>query len=112
MTLRVTHSRCIRFITLLIPLFMVFVGMRVPDFSRPHKPKPMRRAILDNKSARSIEQSIVKIAVDPFITTPLNLVFLSSDKFVPEALPKHLSVSLLLLSLLPSRAPPLVSPFA
>lgn len=112
MSMFAKHSRGIRFITIMIPLFMVFIGMRVPDFSRPHKPKPMRRAVLDNTSARTIEQSVAKVDVDPVITSPLTLVFLSTAEYPPEVPPIHTSLPLLLLSLLSPRAPPVSNPLA
>jgi hypothetical protein len=112
MSMFAKHSRCIRFITLLIPLFLVCVGTRVPDFSRPHKPKPLRRAVLDKSSARTIAQSVVKVAVDPVITNHPTLALLSAVDFLPEVHPIYLPVPLLSLSPLPPRAPPVSSPLA
>ena len=106
------HSCCIRFIVLLIPLFLVFVGMRVPDFSRPHKPKPMRRAVLDKTPVRTVLQSIVKIHIDPVIATPLIIVFAPAEEYSPEAPPIRSSVPLLALNPLPPRAPPAFYPNA
>ena len=94
----------------MVPLFLVFVGMRVPDLSRPHKPKPMRRAVLENTSARSIVQSVVKNNLDPVITNLPTLVFLATEEYIPEAQPIYLSVPLLSLSPFPPRAPPVISP--
>jgi len=101
------HSRYIRFLTFMIPLFLVCVGMRVPDFSRPHKPKPIRRAVLD-KTTRTIAQSVVKYDVDPVLATYPPLVFLSAVDISPEATPLYLPVPLLSLSPLPPRAPPVL----
>jgi len=112
MSMFAKHSRCIRFITFMIPLFLVFVGMRVPDFSRPHKPKPMRRAVLENTSARTIVQSVVKIDVDPVIANLPTLVFLPTEDFSPAVHPVYLPVPLLSLSPLPPRAPPVLPPLA
>jgi len=108
MNLFAKHSRFIRFITLMIPLFLVCMGMRVPDLSRPHKPKPIRRAVLENTSARTIVQSVVKSDLDPVITSPPLLVFLSPEVSSPEVLPVYLSIPLLSLSPLPPRAPPVL----
>src|ERR1039457_1461023 len=106
MNMFVKQCQYIRFITLMIPIILVFVGMRVPDFSRPHKPKPMRRAVLDKSSARTIVQSVVKIDVDPVVTSPATLVFRTTEVFSPEAYPIHSLIPLLTLSSLPPRAPP------
>lgn len=100
------QSRYIRFISLMIPLFLVFMGMRVPDFSRPHKPKPMRRAVLDKTQVKTVFQSVVKIAVDPFLTTPHTFAFLATEDYFPEVHPIYSQVPLLLLSPFPPRAPP------
>ncbi len=108
----VKHSRVVRFITLMIPLFLVCVGMRVPDFSRPHKPKPMRRAVLDKSTARTIVHSVVKLDVDPVITCQPTLVFLPTVHFSPEAHLVYLPVPLLSLSPLPPRAPPVANQLA
>lgn len=106
------HSRCIRYITLIIPLFLVCVGMRVPDLSRPHKPKPMRRAVLDKTPSRTIVHSVVKVDVDPVITSQPAVVLLSVVNISSEALPNYLPVPLLSLSPLPPRAPPVSNPLA
>ena len=106
------YSRCIRFITLIIPLFLVCVGMKVPGFSRTHKPKPIRRAILGKTSARTVVQSVEKIDLDPVITNPPTLFFLSTEEHSPEAPSIHSSVSLLALSSLPPRGPPASNPLA
>ena len=104
------HSRYIRFVTLMIPLFLIFMGMRVPDFSRPHKPKPMRRAILDKTPAHTVLQSIVKVDVDSCcILSQPTLVTLAIEEHSTEVSPVFLPVPLLLQSPFPPRAPP-VSP--
>ena len=112
MSMFVKHGRWIRFLTVVVPVFMVFVGMKAPDFSRPLKPKPMRRAILEKTSARTIVQSVVKIEADPAITTPTPLDFLSTEEYSPEAVSDSSSVPLLSLKPLSSRAPPLSNPLA
>ena len=86
--------------------------MKVPGFSRPQKPKPIRRAILDKTSARTILQSVEKIDVDPVTTSPPTLGFLSTEEHSPEAPSIHSSVSLLALSSLPPRGPPASNPLA
>lgn len=106
------HSRCIRYITLLIPLLLACVGMRVPDFSRSHNPKPMRRAVLDKSSARTIAQSVVKVAVEPVILSQHTFVFLPTEVYSPESHSIYLPVPLLSLSPFPPRAPPTTYPLA
>jgi hypothetical protein len=106
MNMFVKHSRYIRFIILIIPLFLVLFGMKVPDFSRPHKPKPMRRAVLDKTPAKTALQSIVKIEIDPCITSLTTILLLATEEYSPEVHPIFSPVSLLLLSPFPPRAPP------
>ena len=106
MHLLLKHNRLIRGIILVIPLFLAVIGMRVPDFSRPHKPKPMRRAVLENASARTIVQSIVKADIVPVI--PEQFVNISPNpeiSFIEDAR-TYSSISLLALNPLPPRAPP------
>lgn len=106
MHLLLKHNRLIRGIILVIPLFLAVVGMRVPDFSRPHKPKPMRRAVLENASSRTIVQSIVKADIAPVI--PEQPVNVTPDPAISsiEVVTTYSPVSLLSLNPLPPRAPP------
>ncbi len=110
MSMCVKHSRCILFIALMIPLFLVFAGMRVPDFSHPHSPKPMRGAVLDKTSVQTVLQAAVKIDVDPCIVTVPSLAFLVSEEPFPEMYHAHASVTLLSPSPFPPRAPPVSNP--
>jgi hypothetical protein len=106
------HNRYIRFITLMVPLFLVFMGMRVPDFSRPHKPKPMRRAVLDKAQAQTVQESIVKINVTPFLASQHTFVLIAAEEYIPEVQPTHLPVPLLSRSPFPPRAPPVLPSLA
>lgn len=109
MRMSVKDNRCsyIRFLPLIIPLFLVFMGMRVPDLSRPQKPKPMRRAVLDKTQAQTVLQSVAKIEVDSDIITGLNtLVLPSTEEAYAEVHSIRASIPLLLLSPFPPRAPP------
>jgi len=112
MRLIAKHNRYIRLVAILIPLFLVFVGIRVPDLSRPHKPKPMRRAVLENTTARTIVQSVVKNDIDPVTTNLTTLVLLPTEEYIPEAQPIYVSVPLWSLSPFPPRAPPVTRPLA
>ncbi|MBW4055109.1 MAG: hypothetical protein HIU83_06865 [Proteobacteria bacterium] len=104
------HSRCILFVTFMIPLFLVFAGTRVPDFSHPHSPKPMRRAVLDKTPVQTVLQSVVKIDVDPCIVAVPSLAFLVSEEPSPEMHHAHAPVPLLSPSPFPPRAPPASNP--
>lgn len=106
------QSRWIRLIALAIPLFLVCLGMRVPDFSRPHKPKPLRRAVLEKTSARTIVQSVIKADLDPVATSQPSLELLPTEAYAPEAHPVYLPVPLLSLSPVSPRAPPAATPLA
>lgn len=110
MDMFVKHSRYVRFITLMIPLFLAFMGMRVPDFTRPQTPKPMRRAVLDKAPAQTALESVVKIDVAPFLANQHTFVLLAVEEYVPEVQPIYAPVPLLSLSPFPPRAPP-ASPF-
>ncbi|MDD2582479.1 MAG: hypothetical protein PHR66_10855 [Desulfuromonadaceae bacterium] len=102
-------NRCnyIRFLPLIIPLFLVFLGMRVPDLSRPQKPKPMRLAVLDKTPVETVLQSVTKIEVDPDIATGLTTLALpATEEAYAETDFIRASIPLLLLSQFPPRAPP------
>jgi len=106
MNLLLKHNRLIRSIILVIPLFLAVVGMRVPDISRPHKPKPLRRAVLEHTSSRTIVQSVVKADIVPVV--PEQFVNISPNpqiSFIEDA-KTYSSISLLALNPLPPRAPP------
>jgi hypothetical protein len=96
----------------MVPLFMVFVGIKAPDFSRPLKPKPMRRAVLEKSTARTIVQSVVKTALDPVVSNQPDLVFLPTEEHFPETHPVRWPVPLLPLRPLSPRAPPAAYPLA
>lgn len=106
MSVSIKHIRYIRYITLMIPLFLVFMGMKVPDLSRPHKPRPMRAAVLDKTPVQTVMQSITKIDIDPVITNQFALVFLAAEKYSPAPPTSHPFIPFLPLSPLPARAPP------
>jgi hypothetical protein len=44
----ITHFRPQVLVTFLVALGLLFAGMRVPDISRPHRPKPSQRVVLEN----------------------------------------------------------------
>lgn len=106
------HSRFIRTITLVIPLFLIFMGMKVPDLSRPQKPKPMRRAVLDKTPVNKVLQSIVKVEYDPCITSQPVIAVFAPVEYFPEVRVDYSPKSLLTLRPFPPRAPPVSSPLA
>jgi hypothetical protein len=42
------HFRSQALLTFLVVLGLMFAGMRVPDISRPHRPKPTHRVVIEN----------------------------------------------------------------
>lgn len=112
MSLFAKHNLWIDFIVLIIPFFLVFSGMRVPDLSRPQKPKPIRQAVLNKTPLETEIKSIFKIDIGPFITNPVFHVSSGSEEFLFESHFQHSPIQLLSLSPLPPRAPPPVTRFS
>lgn len=106
------YSQYIRCVILVMPLFLVFMGIRHPDFTRPNKPKPMRRAVLDKTPVNKVLQSIVKVETIPCIINPPIFVIPTPEDYSPEVQEIHLPVPLLLQSPFPPRAPPALPSFA
>ncbi|BCS52520.1 hypothetical protein [Geobacter sp. SVR] len=101
------HSGHMRLITFLIPLFLVLGGTRVPDISRPHKPKPLRRAVLDKNPTRSVLKTVVKFDSDPVVPHRSALDFHPAEVYLSEALPiRSVSLPLPSLNQTAPRAPP------
>ena len=44
----INHFRPKVLVTFLVALGLLFAGVRVPDISRPHRPKPSQRVVLEN----------------------------------------------------------------
>lgn len=102
--------RDLRFVSLMIPLFLLFVGMRVPDLSHPHKPKPMARAVMEKTSARTVLQTIAKVDLDPVAPNQFTLDYRDTEEHSPELPPCHAPVPILSLAAFPPRAPPTPPP--
>lgn len=100
------QMRRLRFVSLIIPVFLLSAGMRAPDLSHPHKPKPMARAVMEKTTARTVLQAIAKIDIDPVTTNQLILDFLATGEHAPELQPYHPPVPILSLAAFPPRAPP------
>jgi len=77
------HRLFVRFVIFMIPLFLLFVGIRLPDFSRLQKPKPMRRAILENKNVQNFQEAIKKITLEP----------ITINQATPKVTPQYRHVS-------------------
>jgi hypothetical protein len=108
MNLFAKHSRYSRFMIFLIPLFLMFMGMKVPDLSRPHKPAPMRRAVLETP-AHNVLQSMAKIQVEPCLAVLPVISLCVTEVYLPEMQVIHLPASLVSPSPFPPRAPPVSS---
>jgi len=73
----INHFRPQALVTFLVALGLLFTGVRVPDISRPHRPKPSHRVVLENphKSfSDSLKQSGDLVAVVPPSPTPNDTV--------------------------------------
>jgi hypothetical protein len=46
-TIRIKYCRPQILVTLLVAFSLLFSGVRVPDFSRPHRPRPTQRVVLE-----------------------------------------------------------------
>ncbi len=59
-------------IILLVALGLLFAGVRVPDISRPHRPKPTNRIVLENHHKNVSDQlkhcgQFVAVVANPYI---------------------------------------------
>jgi hypothetical protein len=60
MTLKKLHNKnLLRLVTCAAALCILFIGMRVPDISRPHRPKPTHRAFIE-KQVKPYQQEVKK----------------------------------------------------
>lgn len=90
-----------------LPLFLISLGVKVPNVSRPQKPKPMPRAVLEAPAEKPVQQALVKHCDEP-VTLSSSIHHPSLPVSRPQAFPVVVSsVFFLLLSrLLTPRAPP------
>jgi len=90
-----------------LPLFLMFFGVKAPNISRPQKPKPMRRAVLEAPAEKPLQQALVKQCDEPAA-----LMCAIRQAPLPVSLPPSFPVVLpfisflLLLRLSTPRAPP------
>jgi hypothetical protein len=80
------HFRPQVLVTFLVALGLLFAGMRVPDISRPHRPKPSHRVVLENHHktfSDSLKQCGGLVAVLPKVLT-LNdsISYIAASPFV------------------------------
>ena len=55
------------FVALSIPIFLVFLGMRVPNLSRPHRPRPLNRAVIQTQTGTFEIEALSNLSIDPVI---------------------------------------------
>lgn len=55
-------------VTCVVAFCLLFTGMRVPDLTRPHRPKPSQRAIIESKIKES--RQAVNKSLDSFAELP------------------------------------------
>ena len=68
------RSLAILFVAISIPIFILLLGMRVPNLSRPHGPRPMHRALIQDQSgifgiAATTNQSVDPVMQDDYLYT-------------------------------------------
>jgi len=56
---RLHHKNLLILVTCVTAVCILFMGMRVPDISRPHRPKPTHRAFIE-KQAKTCQQAVKK----------------------------------------------------
>ncbi len=67
------HRRLSLVVTLVAAFCLLFAGMRVPDPSRPHRPKPSQRAVMESQAKSP--QSGVKKSLEFVAALPSPLEF-------------------------------------
>ena len=58
------HKQLTILVTFFVACSLLFIGMRVPDLTRPHRPKPSQRAVIESPVETS-QQGVTK-SVDLF----------------------------------------------
>ena len=100
------HNRWVRLIVLLVPVFLAFWGMKVPDLSGPQKPKPLRRAVLAKTPVQSAKLCTLKIAVEPLLSSTHSFTIPLVESKLTVQSPLSLTIPAPTPPLLLSRAPP------
>ena len=58
-----SHKSRLILVTCVTALCILFMGMRVPDVSRPHRPKPIHRAFIE-KQVKTWQQQALKKSLE------------------------------------------------
>jgi len=67
------QKRFLLLVSFLVAFFLLFAGMRVPDFARPHRPKPSPRAVIESQV--KVSQNAVNTYPDFFAVTAKSIEF-------------------------------------
>lgn len=74
-------------VVFLAAIALLVTGMRVPDVSRPHAPKPTHRVVLDNHQknfSQQPKQCVDSVAVLPNrLITSISISYSAVSQFVP-----------------------------
>jgi len=100
-----SHKNLSILVACVTAICILFIGMRVPDISRPHRPKPTHRAFLEKQfktSPQAVKKSVDLVAIAAVPVEPAavicyrsQLLFALQATGVPPLFPNS------------SRAPPL-----
>lgn len=68
-----------------VSLCLVFLGIRVPDVSRLHSPKPRPRAVIEKTTVKVCHQDGIKVSLDleacqTFVVLPTPVLFRPSSR--------------------------------
>lgn len=100
------HRKISHIVWLAAAFCLLFAGMRVPDPSRPHRPKPSQRAVIENQ-VKSTHSGIKKpCEAAAILPSPLELSLPLPSSTEPSVTCRGRSVPALFPNA--SRAPPLV----
>jgi hypothetical protein len=91
--------------TFIVAFCLLFAGMRVPDLTRPHRPKPKHRAVIESQVKTS--QHIVNNSIDFFAIPAKPLELRTALHYQTELVFTFFSPAVPTLFPNSSRAPPL-----
>mgnify|MGYP001359677938 CR=1 FL=1 len=104
----ITNQRQFLAVFSVIALSLAVLGMRTPNLSRPHSPKPTHRAVIEY-TAKSVQQSAFKdVIAGEIVCNKIRLISPPARKLQPSR--RHDSIHVVAITYISSRAPPL--PFA
>ena len=96
---------CTVFVT--ASLFLVFLGMRVPNLSKLHSPKPRPRAIIET-TIKASQTAGIRVNAD-VIACPLALVLNFPTPFISSSRQEIRKVDFISIEHQSARAPPVIS---